>query len=67
MQIPGTPQLAEAQLMVAPLLAGKQVSDMMPIWRSGRRDPFTPAHLAFLVGLAQQAAIAMEARLETDH
>jgi signal transduction histidine kinase/CheY-like chemotaxis protein len=46
--------------MVAPLLAGNRVGGMMAVWRSGRRLPFTGDDLDFLVGLARQAAIAIE-------
>jgi signal transduction histidine kinase/FixJ family two-component response regulator len=58
--IPGTPQQEAEQLMVAPLLAGNRVGGMMAVWRSERRLPFTEDDLDFLVGLARQAAIAIE-------
>jgi signal transduction histidine kinase/DNA-binding response OmpR family regulator len=58
--VPGTPQQEAEQLMVAPLLAGERVSGIMAVWRSGRRAPFTEDDLDFLVGLARQAAIAIE-------
>jgi len=53
-------------LMVAPLLAGQEVSGMMAVWRYGPGQVFTQADLNFLIGLAQQTAIAIEnARLYT--
>jgi signal transduction histidine kinase/FixJ family two-component response regulator len=58
--IPGTPQQEAEQLLVAPLLAGNRVGGMMAVWRSGQRLPFTQDDLDFLVGLARQAAIAIE-------
>ncbi|MGI8968620.1 MAG: response regulator, partial [Chloroflexota bacterium] len=58
--IPGTAAETEEQLMAAPLLAGERVIGMMAVWRSGRRDPFTPADLDFLIGLSRQAVIALE-------
>ncbi|MFL5803649.1 MAG: GAF domain-containing protein, partial [Roseiflexaceae bacterium] len=59
-QIPGTIQQDVEQLMVAPLLAGERVSGMMVVWRTGKREPFTEDDLQFLIGLARQAAIAIE-------
>ena len=59
--IPGTEGLdVEYRMMVAPLLSRNQVIGMMAIWRSAPGVPFTAADLAFLVGLAQQAAIAIQ-------
>jgi len=59
--IEGTPVNEEERLMVAPLLGRSGVSGMMTVWRSGRgRQPFTDSDLNFLVGLSQQAAIAID-------
>jgi PAS domain S-box-containing protein len=58
--VPGTQEEAEERLMVAPLLARDQVVGMTAVWRFGSRSPFTEADLNFLVGLAQQAAAAIE-------
>ena len=59
-QIPGTPypEVAE-RMMVAPLLAGEQVTGMMTVWREGGQE-FTQPELEFLVGLSRQAAIAIQ-------
>jgi signal transduction histidine kinase/CheY-like chemotaxis protein/HPt (histidine-containing phosphotransfer) domain-containing protein len=66
-QIPGTQEEAEERLMVAPLLAREEVIGMMAVWRSARGAPFTQEELNFLVGLSQQAAIAIDnARLFGD-
>jgi GAF domain-containing protein/DNA-binding response OmpR family regulator len=57
--IPGTPDEEEERLMVAPLLAGERVSGMMAVWRTGG-NPFNQPELDFLIGLSQQAAVAIE-------
>ncbi len=46
--------------MAAPLLARGRVIGMMVVWRSAPSDLFTDEDLNFLVGLSQQAAIAIE-------
>jgi PAS domain S-box-containing protein len=58
--IPGTQQESAERLMVAPLLGRDQVLGMTAVWRFGHSPPFTEADLNFLVGLAQQAAAAIE-------
>jgi signal transduction histidine kinase/DNA-binding response OmpR family regulator len=67
-QLAGTPVNEEERLMVAPLLGRGGVNGMMAIWRTGQNQQrFTPADLDFLVGLSQQAAIAIDnARLFGD-
>ncbi len=50
----------EERLMVAPLVGRQGVIGMMAVWRSATRPPFTPGELDFLVGLSQQAAIAID-------
>ncbi len=67
-QIAGTPVREEERLMVAPLIGREGVNGMMAIWRTGPdQRPFTGADLDFLVGLSQQAAIAIDnARLFAD-
>ena len=50
----------EYRMMAAPLLSRGVVIGMMAIWRSDLGAAFTSADLAFLVGLAQQAAIAIQ-------
>jgi GAF domain-containing protein/CheY-like chemotaxis protein len=58
-QIPGTQPKAEERLMVAPLLEGEAVRGVMALWRTGGRA-FDDAELAFLVGLARQATVALQ-------
>jgi GAF domain-containing protein/CheY-like chemotaxis protein len=50
----------EERLMVAPLIGRGGVTGMMAVWRAGTDPLFTQADLAFLVGLSQQAAIAID-------
>jgi PAS domain S-box-containing protein len=66
-QIPGSDEEAEERLMAAPLLARGRVIGMMAVWRTAPAALFTDEDLSFLVGLSQQAAIAIEnARLFKD-
>jgi signal transduction histidine kinase len=58
--IPGTRASLEGRLMAAPLLAREQVGGMMAVWRSPQARPFDQSDLDFLIGLARQAAIAIE-------
>ena len=46
--------------MAAPLLARGRVTGMMAVWRTAPAPLFTEDDLNFLVGLSQQAAIAIE-------
>ena len=65
--IPGTEDDVEERLMVAPLVGRHGVNGMMAVWRAETAPPFTQADLDFLVGLSQQAAIAIDnARLFTE-
>ena len=48
------------RLMVAPLIGRAGVNGMMAVWRTGPHNPFTQQELDFLVGLSQQAAIAID-------
>ena len=57
--IPGEEE-KEERLMAAPLLARGHVTGMMAVWRTAPADVFTDDDLNFLVGLSQQAAIAIE-------
>ncbi len=57
--VAGTVLHAEERLMIAPLLAGDRVTGMMAVWRSGG-SRFVQTELDFLVGLARQAAVAIE-------
>jgi GAF domain-containing protein/DNA-binding response OmpR family regulator len=50
----------EERLMVAPLLGRQGLSGMMAVWRPGTAPAFTQADLDFLVGLSQQATIAID-------
>jgi signal transduction histidine kinase/CheY-like chemotaxis protein/HPt (histidine-containing phosphotransfer) domain-containing protein len=58
--IPGQTEASEERLMAAPLLARGHATGMMAVWRTGPSNDFTDADLSFLVGLSQQAAIAIE-------
>jgi signal transduction histidine kinase/CheY-like chemotaxis protein len=59
--IPGTEEdVDEYRIMAAPLRALGKVTGMMAIWRRAPGNAFTSADLDFLVGLAQQAAIAIQ-------
>jgi signal transduction histidine kinase/CheY-like chemotaxis protein/putative methionine-R-sulfoxide reductase with GAF domain len=67
--IPGTADIeVEQRLMAAPLVGRGGVNGVMVVWRTGRGSrPFTGTDLDFLVGLSQQAAIAIDnARLFAD-
>ena len=57
--IKGTERLEEDRLMIAPLLAGDKVTGMMAVWRTGG-NLYNQTDLEFLIGLARQAAVAIE-------
>jgi len=57
--IPGTPHESHC-LMCAPLVARGEIIGVMALARNGREDGFVDDDLDFLVGLARQAAIAIE-------
>lgn len=59
-QVPGTPAAEEETLMCAPLVSKGNVFGVMVVGRPCEWGPFTSADLDFLVGLAQQAAVAIE-------
>ncbi|HVE51305.1 MAG TPA: GAF domain-containing protein, partial [Casimicrobiaceae bacterium] len=59
LRIAGTRPKAGERLMVAPLMAGDDVKGVMALWRNAGR-PFDDAELAFLVGLARQATVALQ-------
>ena len=50
----------EERLMVAPLIGRSGVSGMMAVWRPSTAPAFTSHELDFLVGLSQQAAVAID-------
>ncbi|MGZ6256313.1 MAG: GAF domain-containing protein, partial [Candidatus Limnocylindria bacterium] len=58
--IPGTEEDEEDRLMAAPLIVRGEVGGVLAVWRSTEVDAFTNADLTFLVGLSQQAAIAVQ-------
>jgi len=58
--IPGTDPDTDERLMAAPLVAHGSVTGVMAVWRPGSSERFTPGDLDLLVGLSQQAAIAIE-------
>jgi len=57
--IAGTDEEPNERLIIAPLLAGARMIGMMAVWRSGESAPFVQENLDFLVGLSQQAAVAI--------
>jgi len=59
-EIPGTEDVSTERIMVAPLVGRAGVIGMMAVWRAGGTALFTPADLDFLVGLSQQAAVAID-------
>jgi signal transduction histidine kinase/DNA-binding response OmpR family regulator/putative methionine-R-sulfoxide reductase with GAF domain len=64
--IEGTDDADEDRLMAAPLVIQDEVAGVLAVWRTAG-DPFAAADLSFLVGLSQQAAIALQnARLFAD-
>src|SRR5262249_21658998 len=58
-QIAGTETKENERMMVAPLMAGTSVEGAMAVWRTGGRL-FDEAELQFLIGLSQQATVAIE-------
>ncbi|HKE41330.1 MAG TPA: GAF domain-containing protein [Casimicrobiaceae bacterium] len=58
-QIAGTDRKENERMMVAPLMAGTSVKGAMAVWRTGGRL-FDEAELQFLIGLSQQATVAIE-------
>ena len=58
--IPGTDPDDEARLMVASLVAHERVIGALAVWRDVPGTPFGTADLDLLVGLSQQAAIAID-------
>jgi len=65
--IPGTDEDENDRLMAAPLTIRGEVAGVLAVWRFAGSAPFRAADLSFLVGLSQQAAIALQnARLFAD-
>ncbi len=58
--IPGSGEDTEERLMAAPLIARGRVTGMMAVWRTAPAPLFAVDDLNFLVGLSQQAAVAIE-------
>ncbi|TME34809.1 MAG: GAF domain-containing protein, partial [Chloroflexi bacterium] len=58
--IPGTEGDGEDRLMAAPLIVRGEVGGVLAVWRSSSVEAFTNADLNFLIGLSQQAAIAVQ-------
>lgn len=58
--VPGTPVIENETLMCVPLVSRGEVFGVMAVGRLCARGVFTSADLDFLVGLAQQAAVAIE-------
>ena len=65
--IEGTIDTDDDRLMAAPLTVRGEVAGVLAVWRGNGSELFTNADLDFLVGLSQQAAIALQnARLFAD-
>ncbi len=58
--IPGTEGDDEDRLMAAPLIVQGEVGGVLAVWRSTNVQSFTDLDLSFLIGLSQQAAIALQ-------
>jgi GAF domain-containing protein/CheY-like chemotaxis protein len=58
--IPGTENDTEDRLMAAPLLVRGEVAGVLAVWRLAGHRPYSNADLTFLLGLSQQAAIALQ-------
>ena len=58
--IPGTEDDTEDRLMAAPLIVRGDVGGILAVWRSVTVENFSEMDLSFLVGLSQQAAIAVQ-------
>jgi PAS domain S-box-containing protein len=59
--IPGTEATPEGEkLLVAPLLVQGRATGALAAWRDPQDPPFSEAELSFSIGLAQQAAVAIE-------
>ena len=58
-QIPGTLAVGNERMLVAPLLAGRNVNGMMAVWREGG-ETFSALDMDFLQRLSLQAVIAIQ-------
>ncbi|MDX1417500.1 MAG: GAF domain-containing protein, partial [Candidatus Promineifilaceae bacterium] len=58
--IAGTKIVENDHLLAAPLLVSGEVRGLMAVWRTGQGREFDQQELDFLVGLSQQASIAIE-------
>ncbi|MCP4296381.1 MAG: GAF domain-containing protein [Proteobacteria bacterium] len=58
--VAGTPKNQPENLLCAPLRSRKQVIGLMAVWRGFDQPLFKQADLEFLVGLSQQAVIAID-------
>jgi signal transduction histidine kinase/DNA-binding response OmpR family regulator/tetratricopeptide (TPR) repeat protein/nitrate/nitrite-specific signal transduction histidine kinase len=60
-EIAGTEETEKGEkLMAAPLLVGERAIGALAVWRNPQDEVFSQTNLNFLVGLAQQAAMALE-------
>ncbi|HMQ54376.1 MAG TPA: GAF domain-containing protein, partial [Anaerolineae bacterium] len=57
---PYPPASVQESLMAVPLLYGERVTGLVVLWRVASSGLFTKTELNFVVGLAQQAAVAIE-------
>ncbi len=58
--VAGTPENQPENLLCAPFHSREQVIGLMAVWRGSDHPLFTQADLDFLVGLSQQAVIAID-------
>ena len=66
-QIAGTGDTEDENLMAVPLLANNELKGLMAIWRTGKGTEFVDTELEFLNNLSRQAVIAVQnAQLFTD-
>jgi signal transduction histidine kinase/CheY-like chemotaxis protein/uncharacterized protein YigA (DUF484 family) len=59
-QIPGTEITPHEHMIVAPLLAQKELRGLLAVWRNGRGRELDQDDMSFLEGMARQAVIAIE-------
>jgi PAS domain S-box-containing protein len=58
--VKGTDANPHEHLMGVPVFSKEKLTGLLAVWRTGADKKFKPTDLDFLIGLAQQAAIAIE-------
>ena len=58
--IPGTEDEDSERIVIAPLKSGDEVIGLMSVWRFATSDPWAQADVDFLIGLSQQATVAIQ-------